>query len=349
MRYFDKKLVANSKLHAAWWADQVTPMRDYFHFQEDQLAAIANATAALPRDAWMDFDTTTARVMRSDEGEVWMTPLMALAKPVDIGKIALFDRVSSDAGTVVRSLSGQVPVPVDKVTYDYRGTIVPVFATGYGREWREWNALQSENFDALADDQEAHLAKIKRDNALYVLNGDATIKHEGVQGYGIKNHPLTKTINLGTGAGGVSLDLTAADGDALDAFITGPFGAMLDANKVLGGVNVVVSPEIGRNLDKQYSGSAGFKAGRVMDFLLTSRRINRIDVSSELTGNQFFAYVPSAQYIRPVIGMATSTVAMPRAHPRANYQFEIWNAMGIQIRGDFAGNSGVFSSVVVNT
>lgn len=130
-------------------------------------------------------DNITRRVMRADEGEAWMRYLMPLAKPVNIGKLVHLNRVSSDAGSVVRSMSGQVPVPLDKVVYDYRGTVVPMFHTAYGREWREWNSLQSENFDALSDDQEAHTAKIRRDMALYVLNGDTSIVFQGYQGYGI--------------------------------------------------------------------------------------------------------------------------------------------------------------------
>lgn len=348
MRYFDQQLVANSKPHAEWYGDTVVPMRQYFHDTEQAFASVQNASAILPRDAWLSLDETTVRIMRADEGREFMVELMKLAKPVNIGKIVHLNRVSSDAGAVVRSLSGQVPVPVDKVTYDYRGTVVPVFATGYGREWREWNAMQSENFDALADDQEAHVAKLARDNALFVLNGDAGIKHEGYQAYGMLNHPLARAINLGTAGGNTPINLATADADDIDAFITGQFGAVMDANKVLAPVVMVVSPEIGRGWDRQYSGSAGFKGGRILDFILTSRRIAKVIVSAELTGNQFFAFVPSAQYVRPIIGMATSTVAMPRHHPRANYQFEVWNAMGIEIRADFGGNSGVFYSTVVN-
>lgn len=349
MRYFDEQLLVNHpREHGRWWNEEVTPAREHFHFQEEQLATFSNAASVLPRDAWLDMDSITRRVMRADEGQAWMADLMPLAKPVNIGKIVHINRVSSDAGTVVRSISGQVAVPVDKVGYDYRGTVVPVFATGYGREWREWNTLESENFDALADDQEAHVAKLRKDNALYALNGDASLKFQGYQAYGIKNSPYSKAINLGTAAGGANINLTTATSDDIEAFINGAFGAMLDANLIVGGVNLYVSPEIARNLDKPYSGSMGFKIGSLRDALLANRRINKIATSFELTGNEFFGFVPSADYIRPLVGMATSTVAMPRQHPRANYQFEVWNAMGIEIRADFNGRSGVFYSTVVN-
>ena len=347
MRYFDQQLIANSRPHAAWWSE-INADRSFFHMTEEAMApheGIANAASVLPRDAWLELDGITRRVMRADEGDVWMRYLMPLAKPVNIGKLVHLNRVASDAGTVIRSMSGQVPVPMDKVAYDYRGTVVPMFHTGFGREWREWNTQQSENFDAIADDQEAHTAKIRRDMALYALNGDATIVFQGYQGYGIRTHPLSKSLNIG--ASGASINLTTATADALDAFFTGAFGAMLDANLITGKVVLFISPEIARAWDKTYSGSAGFKQGAIRDFLLTNRRIQAIEVSFELSGNEFFGFVPNADYIRPLIGMAVATTAIPRDRPRSNYQFDVAGAMGIEIRADYNGRSGVFYSVSV--
>lgn len=351
MRYFDEQIVANSRPHAAWW-NEVSMVREHFHRQEEVLANLTseflgNAASILPRDAWLELDGITRRVLRADEGQAWMVDLMPLAKPVNIGKLVHMNRVSSDAGSVTRSMSGQVPVGMDKVVYDYRGTPVPIFATAYGREWREWNTLQSENFDALADDQEAHTAKIKKDQALYVLNGDATIVFQGYQAYGIKTHPLSKSINLGASGGGANIDLTTATADQIDAFFAGPFGAMLDANLITGKVNIYISPEIARAWDKAYSGASGFKGGTIMDFVSKNRRINKIAVSFELVGNQFFGFVPSAEFIRPLIGMAVNTTAMTRLNPTDNYQFLEMGALGIEIRGDYNNKSGVFYSVVV--
>lgn len=347
MRYFDEHLVANSRAHAEWWED-LTVNRAWFHQTEDGFAALFNSAAVLPRDAWQELDGITRRVMRADEGQTWMADLMPLAKTVNIGKIVSLNRVSGDAGSVTRSLSGQVPVGMDKVAYDYRGTPVPIFSTAYGREWREWNALQSENFDALADDQEAHTAKIRRDQALYALDGDASIKFQGYTGYGIRTSPFSKSINLGSAAGGANIDLTTADWPTLDKFFNGPFGAMLDANFIGVPTNLYISPEIARNLDQQINTSAGQTLGTRLQQLLLNRRVAKISVSFELTGNQFFGFVPSAEYVRPLVGMAVATTAMPRNYPTANYQFLMMGAMGIEIRADINGRSGVFYSTVVN-
>jgi hypothetical protein len=354
MRYFDEQLVANSRPHQAWWGE-VSMVREHFHRTEDTLAALTaeflgNAASILPRDAWLDLDGITRRVMRNDEGQVFMADLMPLAKPVHIGKLVHMTRVSGDAGVVVRSMSGQPAVPLDKVAYDYRGVPVPIFQSGYGREWREWNTLQSENFDALSDDQEAITAKIRRNMAQYVLDGDSTITFQGYAATGIRTNPLSKAINLGSAGGGANIDLsaTATTSDAIDAFFTQTLGAVLDANLVTGKVNIYISPEIGRNLDRSYSGSAGFKGGKLYEYLLTNRRINKIEVTYELTGNQFFGFVPNSDYIRPLIGMAVNTTAATRLNPTDNYQFLVMGAMGLEIRADINGKAGVFYSTDID-
>lgn len=81
----------------------------------------------------------------------------ALGTPISIGKTAALYRVSSDAGKVHRTLTGHVPEELDKVIYDEAGDPIPIFNTGYSREWREWNGMQSENLDAMADDQKLML------------------------------------------------------------------------------------------------------------------------------------------------------------------------------------------------
>lgn len=350
MRYFDEQLVANSRPHASWW-QEVSVSREWFHRTEEQLAAVSNAASVLPRDAWLDLDSITRRVMRNDEGQSYMADLMSLAKPVNIGKLVHMTRTSSDAGSVQRSMSGQVPNLLDKVTYDYKGTPVPIFSSAYGREWREWNTLQSESFDALADDQEAITAKIRRNMAQYALDGDSNIVFQGYTGTGIRTNPLSKAINLGTAGGGANIDLTAAatTSDAIEAFFNGPFGTLLDNNLVSAPVNLYVSPEIARNFDRPYSGSAGFKIGSLRDALVANRRIAKIEVTFELTGNQFFGFVQSAEYIRPLVGMAVNTTAVTRLNPTDNYQFLVMGAMGLEIRADFNGKSGVFYSTDIDS
>jgi hypothetical protein len=354
MRYFDETLITESRPHQAWWGE-LCANREFFHQSEEAFGdflvrqGVVNAAAILPRDAWIEFDNITTRILRDDGGDPYMRDLMALAKPVNIGKLVHMTRVASDSNApVVRSMSGQVPVAMDKVVYDYRGTPVPIFADGFGREWREWNTLQSENFDALADDQEASVDKLNRDMADYVLNGDATVVFQGYTGYGIRTNPLTKLINLGSAGGGANIDLTSATPDALDNFFTQTFGAMLDANLIIEGVNLYISKEIARAWDRQYSTAEAFKAGTVREFISKNRRIKKIEVTTSLVGNQFFGFVPSARFIRPIVGMAVNTTARTRPNPTDNYQFLNMGAMGLEQRADYNGKAGVFASTDID-
>lgn len=347
MRYFDEGLIANSRPHAAWW-DELCGVRAFFHDTEDALAAALNTTAVLPDEAWREVDQLTRRIMRDDEGQVYMQDLLPLAKPVNIGKLVHLNRVSSDAGKVTRSMSGQVPDGIDKVEYDHRGSPVPIFTSAFGRNWREWNTHQSENFDSISDDTEAHGAAIRQDMAQYTLDGDTSMSVEGYDAVGIRTSPLSKSINLGSAAGGANIDLTSAATDAIEAFFDDVVVAMLDDNKISEAVNIYVSPEIMRRLDKPYSASTGFKGGTLLEQLESKRYINKIGRTFELTGNEFFGFVPNAQYIRPIIGMAVNTTAKTRMNPTDNYHFLMMGAMGIEIRGDFGQRSGVFYSVVQN-
>lgn len=356
MRYFDDQLIANSRPHRQWW-NEVSAVREYFHQTEAAMAdvaarsgLVANAAAVLPRDAWLEFDDITRKVLHGDEGQTYMQDLMPLARSIHIGKMVLMTRVVNGSGKVTRSLSGQVPEKMGKSEYDYRGTIVPIFSTGYGRSWREWNTYQSENFDALADDQEAHNRVLAADMADFVLYGDPTLSFEGYQSYGIMNHPYSKSINLGSGAGGANIDLTSPNttADQIDAFFTGVFGAMLDENEITVPVNIYISREIARNWDRSYSGSSGFKGGRLMEYLATNRRLGKIAVTEKMKGNQFFGFVPRADIIRPVVGMAVNTTAATRQNPVDDYNFLVMGAMGLDIRGDWNEKSGVFHSVEID-
>lgn len=344
MRYFDEKLVANSKPHAAWWGD-VCVNREAFHQSEERHATLRNASSILPRDAWLDLDGITKRVMHNDEGEAYMSDLMPLAKPVNIGKLVHMNRVATGATKQVRrSMSGQVAVPVDKVGYDYRGAPVPIFSNGYGREWREWNTLQSENFDALSDDQGEFMRHLREDMADYALDGDTTIVFEGYTGEGIRTSAYSKAINIGAGGSNIDLTASATTSDDIEAFFNGAFGALLDDNLVTMPVNLYVSPEIMRNWDRPYAGAGGFKVGSLRDAIAGNRRIAKVEQTFKLNGNEFFGFVPNAQYIRPLVGMAANTVAKTRLEPNDNYQFMNWAAMGLEIRADFNGKSGVFYS-----
>lgn len=321
----------------------------------------ANQSALLPRDAYRELDSITQRVFQNDEGRGYMMDLMGVARSLDVGKTAYIYRQSSDkTGMVTRSLSGQVPETISKTNYDYDGDPVPMFTTGYGREWREQRAFASEGFDAMFDDQENAMRDIKEDIANYMLWGDSTINVRTYAGQGIANHRSTQKIDLGTSGANINLSQvgSVATADAIIQFWTRDFAQTLD-NNYTPYVDVVwVSPQIRRRLQEPYSTSAQFKQGTLEDYILSFGRVKKFETTFELgreangsgdynvntlaRANQFFAYVRDQQCIAPLVGMGMSNIAIPRILPTDNMNNLIMSAMGMRVRADANGRSKVF-------
>ena len=312
------------------------------HFNRHERVMFANEAALIPDDAWREVDEVTMRVLREDEGQAYMEDLMPMARAVDIGKTAHVYRTSSDLSNRVNvTLNGQTPTLMDKVEYTFNGHPIPIFDTGYGLNWREWRGMQSEGFDGISDDQEAGVANVEQVAAQYVLNGDDTVNAGGYIGYGIINHPETNTMDLD--ASGFNIDLSAftTTSDAIEDFFVRDFRKVMHDNLIEGAVNIYISPEIERRWSRSYSGSSGFKGGTMMEFLMSLPFINDIKMTYELTGNQFFAFPLMPKYIRPLMGMAMTTIAIPRVMMTDDYNFKVMKALGLEIRADANSRSGV--------
>lgn len=354
---FTKGLIANSKVVKQQWDHLVVDRRVFINGEaalakEYGDALTVNATALVTKDYWREVDNVTTRVFRNEAGMDMMNDLMGLAANINIGKTVAISRIASDAGKVVRTLSGQEPEDLDKTRYDYSGDVIPIFKTGYGREWREMLGMQSEGFDPLIDDQENTTFNLRADMADYLLNGDTTLNVNGqYTGYGITNHPNTVQINLSSGGGGLNVDLQTATPDEIVGFFNGPFQAILDAQNVFEPVSLWVSPAVRRSFSRPYSDAAGFKAGTIESYITQfgNGRIASIGTNFKLTGNHFVGYVKNALYIRPRVAQPVSTYAEPRTTPHANFNFLTWAAMGLQIRKDYAGRSKVFNGYGTQT
>ncbi|OOF39892.1 phage coat protein [Rodentibacter rarus] len=344
---FNKNLITNSiQAKQAW--DQLLLQRKVFNTNQSRLAAeygqslSVNQAALLDKDYWREVDMVTTRVFRDDQGNPILDDLLSLGTSISIGKTVAMYRVSSDAGVVTRSMSGQVPESMDKVIYDQYGDPIPIFSTGYGREWREWQGLQSENIDAMSDDQEAAVAALRANMAKYVLLGDDKLIVNNFAARGITNHENTNQIDLG--ASGLNINLTTADADDVIKFFTGNFAKVLDDNLVGEKVKIWVSPEINRNLDRPYSNANGYKEGTIKDYILKYGRVESIEPTFALKDNHFIAYVRNAQYLKTRIAAPIGTFMIPRQNPFDNYQSMVWSAFGLQVKRDFNGKSKVFNA-----
>ena len=344
--YLDKQIVANSRNAKSQW-DEVVRRRKAFNANEQHFGQIhgpqVNAAARIPQDVFRDFDSQTKQLMTGDEGGVILDLLMPLARSVPIGKIVSEYRQVSDATEAQSSISGQHRKPMDSVTYDYDGTLVLIHDAAFGREWRELEAMRSEDFDGLIDDQAAAVRAVRRQLVDNFMNGAPDVKYKGQESFGIKNSPNTQTLDLGTS--GLATDLTdsATTYQEIEQVFINVLNVLQgSANNVEQEITFVVSADIWFNLLRRGSNDMAFRTFvEQLRTLPGVADIQKTNGANALEGNEFIAMAASSQYIQPVVGMGVTTTPMQRLTPYADWNALTWSAAGLQVKADNQGRSGV--------
>ena len=213
---FQQELVGNSRTARDQW-DDVRAFRDAYNISERQYAALnreANLRVnegTIPADVFQEFDNVTVTRFRSDDGDTYLNDLLGLSRSINIGKLTTKFRRASDAGQAKTDMTGQTGVQFDQTEFNYDGAIVPIHHAGFFRQWREWNAHQSEGFDALIDDQRETVATVRQHVADQFLDGHTDengnlIVVDGKSWGGMRNDSRVAQIDLG--AGGINFDFT---------------------------------------------------------------------------------------------------------------------------------------------
>lgn len=351
MFFTRETLATNSRLRGHWgelwanrdiWAAQTQAMVEQYrvHMTPEMLAA--NALAGPGREFWAEIDTQIIQFRDQETGMEIVNDLLQVQTVLPIGKTVKLYNIAGDiADDVSISMDGQPPFSFDHTDYDSDGDPIPVFTAGYGVNWRHAAGLQTVGIDLVLDSQSAKLRKYNKDIVNYTLNGSEKIVVDGKPGQGLKNHRNTVKLNLGGGAGGANIDLTtAAQQDVINFFTKGAFGQAARDNKVDAYDVVWVSPEIMANLDSDYV-NGGVINGTIGDRVKARAKIREFRESYALSGNEFIAYQRRQDVISPLVGMATGVVPLPRPMPQSNYNFQIMGAMGLQVKRDGEGKSGV--------
>ncbi|MGT5975016.1 major capsid protein [Escherichia coli] len=344
-------LAVNSRLQGHWaelWANRniwnaqndgmITANRNYM--TPEMLAA--NAIGGLTRDFWAELDRQVIRMRDQEVGMEIVTDLLTVQTVLPIGKTAKLYNVEGDiADDVSVSMDGQAPYSFDHTDYDNDGDPIPMFTAGYGVNWRHAAGLQTVGIDLALDSQSAKLRKYNKRIVAYTLGGDANISVQGYKAQGLKNHRNTVKINLGSGAGGVDIDLTQATAlELINFFGKGAFGQTARDNKVAAYDVTWVSQEIWANLMQPYVVN-GAVTGTVLQAVQPFAPTGAIKPTFALSGNEFIAYQRRQDVVTPLVGMATGIVPLPRPMPQSNYNFQIMSAMGLQVKRDGEGLSGV--------
>ena len=341
---FQQSIVGNSRAARDQWTE-VQAVRNACNLNEQSFATLQRQAGfavnegIIPQDVYQEFDNVTVERFRSDDGDAFLNDLLPLSRSVNIGKLVSKFRRASDAGQTQTSMTGQIGVKMDQVEFNYDGTIIPVHDTGFFRNWREWNAQQSEGFDALIDDQRESVAALRRRLADNFLDGHLDkdgnfIVVDALDWQGMRNDSRVAQINIGVS--GINFDFT----DTTKTFeqIEAAFKQVRDVlwitNNCERDATYYVSREITSNMERNSSEFASSE-NKILQRLAALQGVKEIKTSSKLSGNEMMAFPLDGESVRPLVGMGLNTVAMPRPVYNSNYDFAVWGAIGFQVRTDF--------------
>lgn len=354
MFFTPETMAANSRLRTHWddlWAQRNIMSRQQRSMIEANRASMTpemlacNAVGGYARDFWVEIDNQIIQMRDTETGMEILTDLLAVQTVLPVGKTAkLYNMVSDIADDVSVTIDGQAPYSFDHTDYTTGGDPIPVFTAGFGVNWRHAAGLNSVGLDLVLDSQEAKLRKYNKRLVSYLLDGDDRIKVESYAARGLRNHANTQKIDLNTSAsGGGLIDLTTANQTDLNTFFTkGAFGQTARNNRVDAYDVVWVSPEIFGNLSAPYLDSNGIATDRTILQVFGPRwNVREFRMTYALSGNEMLGYQRRRDVVTPLVGMATGVVPLPRPLPNVNYNFQIMGAMGIQVKSDDAGLSGV--------
>lgn len=343
--YFTKEnLATNARMQGHW--KELWAQRNIFNDQHDAMIAAnkanmtaemiaCNAVGGFEKSFWKEIDNQIIELNTEEIGIEIVNDLMAVQTVLPIGKTLKMYSVSGDINDeVVMSMDGQAPHGFDHTEYGSDGDPIPMFAAGYGVNWRLAQGLNTVGIDLALDSQRLKLKKFNKARVNFYLNGNENIKVDGHKAMGIKNHKNTQQLTLTT-------DLTTAQFDALiDFFTIGEFGVMARNNFVAKYDMMWVSPEIMANLARPHIVN-GAVVGSVLNTVMPFAPVGEIRQTFALKGNEIIAYQRRRDVITPLIGMTTGVVPVPRFMPTDNYNFKIMSAEGLQITCDMLGRSGV--------
>lgn len=345
MLFFDKEFATNTRSGAAHKEQKrhVTRQREHFAAHNAQFLGAngmftGNAAAIIPQDVYREFESQTKGLMRAPNLTL-LNDLLPIAKGLPVGKIEHIYRQASDSGVVVTDLEGSSPVEIDKADYTYDSTIKVVHKTGFGRSWMEIEGQRSEGFDGLVDDQANSVRLMQETIAGHIYNG-VSVTFKGTTATGIKNSSKVASVDLD--ASGLNVDFTssATTADAIRSAWISLVDALRITNNVSRDITFYVSREIMSNFQRYFSTTdVGF--GTILSALLQLNGVAEIKEDAQLSGNEVIGLVRDPQFIRPLVGMAVTTVPLVRSNPFDNYNFITWSNVGLEIKTDYDSRTGV--------
>jgi len=305
---------------------------------------MGNDAAVLPRDVAQEFDRQQVELMRANNLTL-LTDLMPLARSLAVGKIESIHRRVSDSGQAKRSLTGRTTVELDKAGFDYDSTIKVVHQDGFGRDWMEMQGQRTEAFDALVDDQANSNRTVLDSIATHIYDGALNengnvISYNGTDATGIRTSTKVQAVDLDATDLNIDFTSAAATPEAIRGAWVKLVAKLRVDNNVGENITFYISADIETNFQRFYGTDAGDTGKTIIAVLKELAGVADIKVDRTLSGNEVVGGVLNAQYIRPLVGMAVSTVPLFRANPMDAYNYMTWANVGLEIRADSTGKTG---------
>ena len=304
--------------------------RDLGRRQRSSRTMIGNA-APIPRQVWGIWDRRAIRIRR-DILSVFSNLASSVSMPIPIGKSMYHFMRVSDSGEVHTTMDGRSIAKTDQPVMDYIGAPIPIHNTTYSFGWRQIEAARTEGFQ---------LDPVARDNAIRVIaekledstiNGDSNVVLDGVQQYGLTNHPKRATRSTG-------VTLRSATGKQWRQEIMALLKT-LHAKNFRTGVTLYMNWDdvfYASNTDDtdSYASKTILMRVRELDY------INEIVPGSKVPANTIIAVVKDQSVISVMNSMPLTTIPRFRANIHDDYDFVTMAAAALLIRYDMKDQCGI--------
>lgn len=296
-----------------------------------KLMTLTGNAARTPADAYREFDSTS-KIDVVPAGEfATLTRILQKSKSVNIGKEVYEYRKTSAMNGGQSSMSGQIGIKLDQSEVGYGGTVIPVHDKGFGRSWRQIEAMRADGYDALVDDAREAERGLMSTIGDYLWNGSADLSVNGTKWLGLKADPSVANATLAK-----DLAASATTAEDIRAEVARVRDILYITNNCTNGLRLGVSREIMSNWERVFSNADGM-FGTIADMVKRLRGISEIYEDSKLVGNELVMYWDDLQGLHTVVGMGINTYAVPRQFHNSDFAFVKWAAAGFVAKTDFAG------------
>lgn len=291
--------------------------------------------ALTPADAYREMDAISKEEMNVYGEFGTLDKVLGVNKSVNIGRqVYNYRQISSMDQNGSTSMSGNQGIALDHTGAKYEGAIVPIHDQGYGRNFRELEAMRADGYDALVDDaRESRLALMRRVNSC-LWNGAKDkqgqfIVVDGKQWKGLKGDSsvvqTTYTGSLLTGTGAEIRDIIRGLRDQLTI-----------TNNCAKGLKLAISQGVASSWEREYSAADG-TFGTIKDWIARLDNIDEIYVDGTLIGEECAINYVALDGLHSITGMAMGSFALPRNLYNSDYNFMMAMATGFMARQSYAG------------